>query len=136
MNKLVSVLERAIREDNGTVVSINCALTPKTVLRIIDTRQMMYWGLEGKPGMTLLIEIDNHSKVGRKIIADVNAAGIIDGFKMTDEKRKNIYIKDFGVDILLLVSMLQRVFSILKVDSSRENLYSISPKGETFTIVN
>jgi hypothetical protein len=84
-------------------------------MRINDSRQMILYGigLDKQHGFTLNVSIDKNSNMGKRISQLLNSKGMLNEFKVFEDKRSLIYVKDFGSKVTEISETIDKIFEEL-----------------------
>jgi hypothetical protein len=114
MIELKETLQNSLIENSSLSVYIDCHV-PKLTMRINDSRQMILYGigLDKQHGFTLNVSIDKNSNMGKRISQLLNSKGMLNEFKVFEDKRSLIYVKDFGSKVTEISETIDKIFEEL-----------------------
>lgn len=115
MIELKDILEKSLIDDSSLGITIHCNV-PKLTLRITDSRQMIVYGigLDKQQGFTLNVYIDKNSNKGKKIREKLSEGNFLIDFKIFEDKRSIIYLKDFKRETELIERTTNTLLSKLE----------------------
>src|SRR6478609_7258434 len=117
MTDLEKIFKENLTTHSSLSIRIHCHV-PKLDLKITDSRQMIIYGigLDRRQGFTLNIYIDKKTNKGKRITAALNKINFLVDFKVFEDKRSMIYLKDFKQEVELIIETVQKLLAIFKTN--------------------